>query len=35
VVAALSSRWGVTPCTDGKSVWAILPVDTPDEPETT
>ena len=26
VVAAVSSRWGVTPFPDGKSVWALLPV---------
>jgi hypothetical protein len=25
VVAAVSSRWGVTPFPDGKSVWALLP----------
>ena len=25
VVAAVSSRWGVTPMPDGKSVWALLP----------
>jgi hypothetical protein len=25
VVAAVSSRWGVTPFRDGKSVWALLP----------
>jgi anti-sigma regulatory factor (Ser/Thr protein kinase) len=24
VVAAVSSRWGVTPFSDGKSVWALL-----------
>ena len=27
VVAAVSSRWGVTPFPDGKSVWALLPGD--------
>ena len=25
VVAAMSSRWGVTPFPDGKSIWALLP----------
>ena len=25
VVAAVSSRWGVTPFPDGKAVWALLP----------
>jgi anti-sigma regulatory factor (Ser/Thr protein kinase) len=25
VVAALSSRWGVIPYPDGKSIWALLP----------
>jgi hypothetical protein len=25
VVAAVSSRWGVTPFPDGKSIWALLP----------
>ena len=29
VVALMSKRWGVTPHTDGKTVWAVLPV--PDE----
>lgn len=33
VVAAMSRRWGVTPCSDGKSVWAVLGVDPPGEPE--
>jgi hypothetical protein len=26
VVALMSKRWGVTPHTDGKTVWAVLPV---------
>ena len=29
VVAVMSRRWGVTPHTDGKSVWAVLPVNAP------
>jgi anti-sigma regulatory factor (Ser/Thr protein kinase) len=29
VVAAVSSRWGVTPFRDGKSVWALLPRESP------
>lgn len=33
VVAAVSRRWGVTPCSDGKSVWAVLEVDPPGEPD--
>jgi anti-sigma regulatory factor (Ser/Thr protein kinase) len=28
VVAGLTRRWGVTPCTDGKWVWAVLGIDT-------
>jgi anti-sigma regulatory factor (Ser/Thr protein kinase) len=28
-VAAVSSRWGVTPFQDGKSVWALLPAVSP------
>ena len=26
VVAFMSKRWGVTPLSDGKSVWAVLPI---------
>ena len=29
LVALMSRRWGVTPHTDGKTVWAILPANTP------
>ena len=29
VVALMSRRWGVTPHTDGKTVWAVLPVSPP------